>query len=431
MRRFTQIILLNLKILNETVSYMKRPFLAHQTLETIGCPEIELLLCCGRTHLNSKKRARVRALAQEDLNWEQLIEMALRHGIMPLLYSNLRATCSDLVPEKYMERLAELFRSNTARNIFLTSELLKILNILEVNGIPAIPYKGPALAVQLYNDLRLRRFVDLDVLIRQRDMGPAKDLLILQGYKPKLQMNQTQERALFRSECDQVFTKHDNKVMLEVHWAITPPFFSFSFETEQILKRQIKIDLAGAKVAAPAPEDLLLILCVNGTKDMWGRLELICGVAELLRDNPRMNWQQVLDQARESGGERMLLLGLFLAHSLLEVELPKEVSQKIEAAKVIQSLAAEVCTALFEGAGEHLGLIRLTLFRLRAKEHLRDNIRYCLLRAITPTHKDLVLLPLPALLFPLYYLLRPLRLIGELSLIPFKRLLFIRKSHAI
>src|SRR5918912_194825 len=189
---------------------MKRPFFSHnQTVETVACPEVRLLLCCARTRLDSENIARARTLAQGDLNWGHLIEMAQRHGMMPLLYTHLKTACSDLVPKDQMERLAELFRGNTARNIFLTSELLKILDTLGANEIPVIPYKGPALAVQLYKNQRLRRFVDLDILIRKRDMRRVKDLLVAQGYQPRLQITQAQETALFRSECDQVFTRHD------------------------------------------------------------------------------------------------------------------------------------------------------------------------------------------------------------------------------
>src|SRR3712207_8653927 len=40
----------------------------------------------------------------------------------------------------------------------------------------------------------------------------------------------------------------------------------------------------------------LLILCVHGTKHIWGRLSWICDVAELLRTQPDMDWEYVLDR---------------------------------------------------------------------------------------------------------------------------------------
>jgi hypothetical protein len=44
------------------------------------------------------------------------------------------------------------------------------------------------------------------------------------------------------------------------------------------------------------------------------------------------------------------------------------------------------------------------------REHLRDKIWYLVDAAMTPTVRDWTLLPLPGYLFPLYYVVRPVRL---------------------
>ena len=173
-----------------------------------------------------------------------------------------------------------------------------------------MPYKGPALAIQVYRDLRLRGFIDLDILIRRNDLDRVRDLIATLGYKPQIEITAAKQRAIFRSECDQVFTRRDGKIILEVHWAITPPFFSFALDADKLFERNVRMDLLGKDVRVLSLEDLLLILCVNGTKDIWGRLEISCCVAELLRDNPQLRWTEMLKEARRLGAERMLLLGL-------------------------------------------------------------------------------------------------------------------------
>ena len=57
--------------------------------------------------------------------------------------------------------------------------------------------------------------------------------------------------------------------------------------------------------------------------------------------------------------------------------------------------------------------IQSHLLALRTREHLQDRVRYYLWLArytMTPNALDRALLPLPAPLFPFYYLLRPIRL---------------------
>ena len=66
-------------------------------------PEIELLLCCARTCMDSRRAERLRTLLRKDIDWTYLLQMALRQGIMPLLYINLNSTCPDAVPKTTLE----------------------------------------------------------------------------------------------------------------------------------------------------------------------------------------------------------------------------------------------------------------------------------------------------------------------------------------
>ena len=381
-------------------------------------PEAELLLCCARTRLDAEQTVRIKSLLQQKLDWEYLLRAATQHGVMPLLYSHLSAICPEAVPEVYFKRLQDLFRRNTARNLFLTGELNKILRLFASHGIAAMPYKGPALAVSIYGDLALRQFSDLDILVRRDDVARASELLVALGFQPHFKLTGNQVAAFVRLGYVQLFERDNGKNVVELHWAIVPRFFSFSLQTERLFQRLTQIDLAGHQVLAPAPEDLLLILCVHGAKDMWERLEWVCGIAELVRGNQVMNWEQVLEQARELDSERMLFLGLLLAHDLLGAALPGEVWQKIEATPAVKSLAAQVRKNLFQENRPAPKVTERVSFHLRARERLRDRMRYCVRLALTTTPVDWAILPLPSSLTFLYSLLRPIRLVKKYRLSP-------------
>jgi hypothetical protein len=68
-------------------------------------PEVELLLCCARTHLDSPRAVRARTLVRTRLDWDALFTVAARHSMLPLLYQHLDALCPDAVPKV---RLAQL-----------------------------------------------------------------------------------------------------------------------------------------------------------------------------------------------------------------------------------------------------------------------------------------------------------------------------------
>jgi hypothetical protein len=85
---------------------------------------------------------------------------------------------------------------------------------------------------------------------------------------------------------------------------------------------------------------------------------------------------------------------------------------------VVKSLAVQVRERLFrEADGPLVRRAECLYFCIKAREHLPDRVRSCLC-LVPPTEKDRAILPLPASLSFLYYLIRPIRLVGEHGLSP-------------
>lgn len=408
-------------------------------------PEDELLLCCARTCMDSENAERIKALLREDIDWAYLTQMALRHGVMPLLYRSLYTTCPEAVPGATMDQLQSHFYTNALHSYFLTGELLKLLNLFEAHGIPPIPFKGPVLAASVYGDLALRQFGDLDILVHERDVLSAKDLLISQGYRPDPKLQLSWEAH---------FVHDDGRITVDLHWGITPKdtrevCASFPFDLEGLWERLEPVSLAGTTVRHFSPEDLLLIRCQDAVKeyfkDEWPEMRWICDIAELIRVHQELDWGQVMEQARKLGSQCILFLCLSLAHDLLGAPLPKEVWQRMQADPQLRSLVTEVCGRLFHETDSQnrffdpqRGFLERNLFCIRLKERPQDRISYYLhivngcrnraRRAIT-NKKDRALLPLPAslsflyyVLAFLYYLLRPIWRVGKYGLRRVKRL---------
>lgn len=374
-------------------------------------PEEKLLLCCARSRTGADADRQIRELVQSGIDWGYLLPLARRHGMTPLLSHHLDRLVPDSVPKPYRHWLDEAFRQINRNNLFLTRELLHILDRCHAEGVPALPLKGSVLAVSLYGDVALRQCSDLDLLVCKRDMRRARQALASLGYRPRLPITRGQEHALMHSAHDDVFDRPGIPLRVEIHWRLTPGYFSFPLAPEWLWQRVNHTDLGGRAVPALPPEELLLFLCAHGTKHLWERLLWICDVAELIRVYPDMNWQHVTELARSLGSERMLLLGLHLAHDLLGIHLPEPLHRRACADTRVRALGAYVLTRLFQPAPEPPELLESARFHLQARERARDRARYCLLLVAAPTTGDLACLPLPACLSPWgYYLLRPMRL---------------------
>jgi hypothetical protein len=396
---------------------------------TVGLrPEAELLLCCARTAMDPETAARLRSLLREEIDWNDLLRFARSTGVLPLLYRQLNTTCCAAVPPAYMDQLRTQSRADALRNLVLARELLALLELFDVNGLEVIPFKGIVLAASTYGDLTLRKSGDVDLLICRRDAVRAKDLLLAQGYELE-----TPLRACgmpLKAHADEYsFVDRAQQIFVELRWRIIQPHVSPSLDLEHLWERRRPLVLAGAVVPDLAPEDLLLILCAHGAKHGWSRLSWICDVAELVRAHPGLDWRQIDDRARKHGLGRMIALGLLLASQLLEAPVPEGIRRRAQRDTRLRFLAAQVCDWLFDPTDGSAGPKddpEQHRFALRVTERAQDRIRYGLYLAqhhLTPNARDRALLRLPARLSALYYLLRPVRLLGEYGLAPYRRIL--------
>ena len=370
----------------------------------------DLLLCCARTTVAPQLVARLRELAATDVDWEHLFLLARRHAVVPLLYVQLERHASDVVPHEFLRKLKQQYLENSARNTVLTAELCRLIGLFADAGVEAIPYKGPALAAFAYDNLALRRFVDLDVIVKKSDVLKAREILLSQGYAPTKSLSLEQQELLLRTQHNIQFARDNRRLIVELHWEVAPHLFASSLSAEQLWQHLETIDINGTQVKTLAADDLLFSLCVHGSRHLWERLSWICDVAELIQRHT-FNWTGLLERAATADTERMFLLGLFLAEKLFDARLPPEVKQRCAADERLQALADNVVEHLFNGT-THVPATSREIFRynIRVRKTLSARARY-LVYALRPTDSDLRGRSFPSALNFVYYFIRPFRLI--------------------
>jgi len=357
---------------------------------------VELLLCCARTSAG-------------EVDWEYLFQLARRHSIVPLVYVQLQQHASDLVPPQFLSKLKKHYFENSARNTLLTAELCRLIKLFSQEGIETIPYKGPVLALVAYGNLALRRFVDLDVIVKKSDVPKARDILLNEGYTPSKSLSLDQQEILLRTQHNMQFSRDNHRLIIELHWEIAPHLFASTVNGERLWQDLITVDLNGTPVKTFSAEDLLFSLCVHGSRHLWERLGWICDIAELIARQP-LNWPALLERAAIADTERMFLLGVHLAHRLLDAPVPAEVKQRCDADQRLSPLADNIIEHLFNGP-THVPATSREIFKynIGVRKTLSARARY-LLYMFRPTDSDLASRSLPPSLSFAYYLTRPFRL---------------------
>jgi hypothetical protein len=379
-----------------------------------GIPlEKRLLLACARTRLTPETCERIRELLRLPLDWEYLIDAATEHSLRPLLLRNILAVAPDAIPPDCRLRLQESVRAISIRNLFLAAELGKILERFGKRGILAIPYKGPVLAAQAYADVTLRDFDDLDVIVCQADIVAAHHALASLGYIPKFSWIHSPESSEDFIPGEYSYLDSSRRVALELHTEYTLRHFPRPPDLDSFRQRLTPVSLAGRQLRTFPPEDLLPILCVHGSKDLWQRISWIVDISELLQGSESLDWRLPMDQSRRLGVSRMTHLGLVLAIDLLDLPVPDDVLCEIRADRTAQHLARQLENHILAPSVRPLSAPRRFLYRIRTADGYSRGLRYALRLLLAPAEDDRKSFRLPRLLHPFYPVLRPFRLLRK------------------
>lgn len=202
---------------------------------------------------------------------------------------------------------------------------------------------------------------------------------------------------------------------LEPHFSISSSSFPFDIDYDALWARAQTVSVKGTEVITLSPADLLLllllVLVVVGGKGRWKRLQMVCDIAEFLNSYPEIDWDGLVADARKSGGERMLLTGLALAHELLDSALPAEMLRRIGADRTTRRLIPRIVSALVNRPHKPYFIpdsprsFSSLLFVMR--ERSGDRVIYAWGTLTTPALLHMKRMPLPRVLFPLYRVLTP------------------------
>jgi Uncharacterised nucleotidyltransferase len=380
------------------------------------CAEKHLLVCCARTRIIPAIADRIREITRGSLDWDFVLSEATENSVGPLLDLNLRTVAPDSVPAAAMKRLKIACRANTVRCLFLSAELHKILEMFRSAGIMAIPYKGPVLAEQAYGNLTLRDFDDLDIIVPQRDLPKAHEVMLGLDYRARFPwiLSKNSKAALVPGEYN--YRDEKRRTIVELHTELTLRHFPIAPDLDRIARRMVKVIVAGQELTTFAPEDLLPVLCVHGSKDFWERILWIADVAELIERPTELNWDAAFRTAEILRVERMLHLGLALADDLVQAPMPEEIRKRVRGDREAISVAREVSERTLGRDLRGVGTRARLRFRRRMVRGTVAGWRYSLRLAMIPAEEDWEMVQLPGPLAPLYLALRPLRLLHKYGL---------------
>jgi hypothetical protein len=383
-------------------------------------PEFALAAACALWPPGDKRVAAVNAAASRAIDWQVLLALATRQGIVGLVHDGLRRAAIALPPEA-AGALAAAAHEVARKNLGQAAEAGRLRNAFEARGIPVAFLKGPALAMLAYGTIAMRPARDLDLLVPEPHVTEAAAVLEQAGYRrtePGPGANTRQIAAWIQSRHDFAYRHGASGTVVELHWRLGDnPLLQ---KTPPAPASWVEVPIAAAVVLPTlAMDDLLVYLTMHGAHHGWARLKWVADLAALLAVEPARA-DRLLAFAEAGGvsrGARQLLL---IAHLLFGTALPARFAVARSEERIVQRLARTALGVITRDGGvtdpndRAFGWAGVSLSRFLLKPDWRFKLAQ--LRCALVSYDDWDLVPLPPALQPLYPILRlPLWLARRVS----------------
>ena len=373
-------------------------------------PEARLLLACARIVPTAEDERRIAQALDEGVDWPRLLGLAEAHGLLALLFRALQSDGLPSIPAGVETRLWTYVEQLRRKNRLMSAELHALLDLLEANGIPAVPFKGPVLAATLYGGLELREFGDLDLLLPPADIVRARSLLQERGYAPMFPLTPALDRALLASPRQyHVALKH--QVMVELHWKSDAEFAVCDAGQPEWWAQRPSASFESRPVRSLQDRELVLVLLLHGSKHLWEQLNWVAEIAELLRQRPDVDWEWIFHTTELLRARCRVAVGLLLAQRWFDAELHSAVRQWLAGQEEAGELAEQIAGLWFARGAENPRNSFTRLFmNLNLQDSFGQRLRHVIDVVLRPGMAEWTAWPLPEALHFLFLPLRAFRL---------------------
>ena len=311
--------------------------------------------------------------------------------------------------------MKQIYMNLVKQNMLMTKELLDVVKILEENGIESIAFKGPTLSQLAYGDVVSRQYVDIDLLVKDCDLGKAQDVLLENNYYLKYDLEEYQKENLKDVVHDISLINKSNGVNIELHWTLSSGEFFIDLEKLDYLSDIKKYQIQNNAINVFSNEKLLIYLCVHGHKHLWERIEWLVDIVYLI-EKENIDLEKVIELSKKVDADRIVLSTLLICQKMFnDFKIQLSNMQLIEDKKLNETtnLLIKKIFVDYSKVNDKIHSKQFSKIQWYMLKSSTNKIKY-LKTFFTPTEKDYTILKLPKFLTILYLLIRPVNIIKRI-----------------
>lgn len=294
-------------------------------------PQNQIILLSSIIHPTNELYDRLNNQIALVNDWESMVSSIIERGVGPLFYSKLPLLPNrTLIPAGSIEKLKQTYYITLSRGMMLYNVFTKAAELLKSNQVDFIVLKGAYLAEKLYEDIALRQFSDIDLLIREEYGEKAQKVLKEAGFTS----GDFPLAAFIRQHVG--FEHYPQLVFqggaVELHVRLNRPNERFDINTDSVWQYAEKVNLQGFEVFVPDRQDTLIHTCVHLHKHFCeGHIQLT-GMHDIVNmlnsDKFTVDWPVLISRCEQYGCADVVFKYLLLASKYYGIGLPEFVSEK-------------------------------------------------------------------------------------------------------
>ena len=262
-------------------------------------PESKLILSCVKITSTHEELETIDNLISKIKDWDYLVFTIIKRGAASLLYRKLPLLLNNnLIPSEAERKLKKTYYTTLNRNVKLYETFAKVAETFNKHNIRFIALKGIYLSEYLYQDIGLRQFSDIDLLVNEADGSTCLKLLKKLGFHAEHEYTvnefiDSKSQAHYNA---MVF----NEMSVEIHVKLQNASEKYQQNLDEIWQKAQSITLNNVNAESLEFTDLLIHLCLHLDKHfISSHLQFTCfnDIVNLLW---KISSQQTTDNRQQS-----------------------------------------------------------------------------------------------------------------------------------
>ena len=294
--------------------------------------EDQFILGCVKINLEKVDIVRLNALIPKISNWDVLSQIAIDRGIAPLIYKKIPLFSNQiLIPIEVKDRLQQSYYITMRRSMNLLDSYYKIMKVFNENSISVIPLKGVFLSEWLYNDIGLRQFSDIDLLVKAEDGIEGFQVLKQMGFIPK---GNTNISDFIESSCDHLHFAPmiSNLVSVELHTKLHKENEEYNIQPDSFWNNAFETSINGFKISVLQINDIIIFVCLHLDRHFKnGQVQFTSfnDITNLIdKCKSTIDWIEFIKRTVEFKCEFIVMKYILMVHKFMHVDIPNGILVK-------------------------------------------------------------------------------------------------------